>query len=283
MARPHIEFIQAQLLPWQRGLYGGARPEIDMRILSLDEGNGSSTLMLRYPAGWARPQPEHLTADEEFFVLDGAIEINGQVYDRHCYGHHPAGFVRHSSYCGGGAVVLAYFSAEPKAIRGLPFFGMRWPDRLVRFIDTKRMQGSERGRAEMFPGIKTSGSLHKRLKTDPVTGEVTWLVLIRGGSVMTQKETHPVIEEEFSLSGDQVGPLGNMRPGAYFWRPAGIQHGPFGSATGTIHLVRGIGGRYTTVLEDTPEPFAWDAPYRPVLPPAYRRYVEGYGDRETNY
>ena len=80
MARPHIEFVPTQLLPWQRGLYGGSRPDVEVRVLSIDDDNGASSLMIRYPPGWARGGPEYLDVDEEFFVLDGAIEINGLSY-----------------------------------------------------------------------------------------------------------------------------------------------------------------------------------------------------------
>ena len=283
MARPHIEFIQAQMIPWRRGLYGNARSEVEVRTLSFDDDTGASSLIIRYPAGYSRPDPEYLEVDEEFFVLDGAIEMNGQNYDRHTYGHFPARYVRKMTRSGAGAVVITFFSGEPRTHRGIPTGGMSHPERLVPYLDTRRMEGNESARKEMFPGIKTSGSLHKRLKTDPVTGEITWLVAVRGGVVMTQNETHPVIEEEYALSGDQIGPHGNMRPGAYFWRPANIKHGPFATATGAYHLVRGIGGKYTTLLEDQPGPFPWDTPYNPILPPEYQDYVAGYKDQETSY
>ena len=38
MARPHIEFVQSQVLPFRKGLYGGSRPDVEMRILSIDVG-----------------------------------------------------------------------------------------------------------------------------------------------------------------------------------------------------------------------------------------------------
>ena len=44
MGRPHIEYIQAQALPWQRGLNGGsARPDVESKILSLDSDDGGVT------------------------------------------------------------------------------------------------------------------------------------------------------------------------------------------------------------------------------------------------
>ena len=44
MARPHIEFIQSQVLPFSRGLYGGARPDVEVRTLSLDVRTDGNTL-----------------------------------------------------------------------------------------------------------------------------------------------------------------------------------------------------------------------------------------------
>ena len=36
MNRPWIEFIQAQVLPWQDGLYGSGRADVESTILSQD-------------------------------------------------------------------------------------------------------------------------------------------------------------------------------------------------------------------------------------------------------
>ena len=57
MARPHIMFIQAQALPWRRGLYGGGRKDVRVKVLSIDTKNGDSTCIIRYPAGSNRPRP----------------------------------------------------------------------------------------------------------------------------------------------------------------------------------------------------------------------------------
>lgn len=287
MSRPHIEFIPAQVIPWQRGLYGGARPGVETRLLSLDGETGAASLMLRYPPGWSQPAPEYVEADEEFLVLDGQIEINGQVYGLHCYGHFPARYQRHSVRSPKGAVVLTFFSAEPKTMAGSPATPMSHPERLVRFIDARAMSGEEGVQKDLFPTLKPSpgshATVHKRLKTDPVTGEVTWIVAVRGGRMTAQTEIHPVVEEEFCLSGDMVGPHGNMRPGAYFWRPPGIQHGPFGSHTGALHFIRGLGGPYTTIVSPSDTAFDWDTPYRPILPPQYQEYARSYVDKDLNY
>jgi len=280
MARPHVDFIPAQVVPWQAGLYGGARPDVAQRVLSMDDDSGESSLMVRYPAGWHRDEPEALDVDEEFLVLDGAIEIGGQHYGKLDYAHLPPGYSRDSAHSAGGAVVLTFFSGEPHARSAPAGFD---ETRLVRHIDVRRMTGRVGARSGMFDGIRSVGTNHKLLRDDPLSGELTWIIGMPAAWVLDQMETHPVNEEEFAISGDLAGPRGVMRPGAYFWRPPGIQHGPFGTVGGALHLVRSKGGPLTTELEEKPGPFNWDPAYDPVLPSAYQDFVAEYADREMNY
>ena len=281
MTRPHTEFIAAQVIPWQRGLYGGARADVEQRTLSLDHESGASSLMIRYPPGWTRDEPEHLDVAEELLVLDGAVTISGQRYGKLDYAYLPAGYARSNASAAHGAVVLTFFSGEPHARHGesSEYDGAG----LVRHIDTRRLPGEAGARRGMFEGIRSSGSNHKRLREDPVTGELTWLVGMPASWVMSQLETHPVVEEEFAICGDLVGPRGVMRPGAYFWRPPSIQHGPFGTATGALHLVRSVGGPLTTDLVDHQGSFDWDPAYNPILCPEQQTLAAAYTDCEINY
>ena len=48
MARPHIMFVQAQMIPWSRGLYGDARPDVESKVLSRDDTDGSATCIVRF-------------------------------------------------------------------------------------------------------------------------------------------------------------------------------------------------------------------------------------------
>ena len=116
MARPHIEFVQSQVLPFSKGLYGGSRPEVQMRILSIDNDFGDASTMIRWPAGWSRTEPEYYDCDEEFLVLEGSLEINGNIYRKHDYAHLSKGYLRKSQSCNSGAVRISFFSSEPHAI-----------------------------------------------------------------------------------------------------------------------------------------------------------------------
>ena len=117
MARPHTLFVQSQFLPWSEGVVGGARNDVEVKTLSMDITDGSSSLIIRYPAGWTRPTPETLSATEEFFVLDGSLDVNGRTYGQHAYANLPAGYVRQSASTRDGATVLTFFDGEPRLIK----------------------------------------------------------------------------------------------------------------------------------------------------------------------
>ena len=87
MARPQIEFIQAQRLPWDATVYADFRPGTETRVLSADSDDGECSVLIRYPAGWKQAAGEHLLVHEEIFVLDGTIEIAGVEYGRNFYAY----------------------------------------------------------------------------------------------------------------------------------------------------------------------------------------------------
>ncbi len=274
--RPHIEFIPSQWLPWQPDAIPGGRPGVMARVLSRDDVDGACSLVVRYPAGYALG-PEALDADEEFIVLEGALEIDGVAYGRHDYAHLPRGLRRRGLRTTGGAEVLTFFSAAPHALASddaaLPHHD---PARLVRRIDTRAMAPMTGPRKHMASeGFNHGGTAHKLLFDDPLTQDKTWIAGLPPYWCCDTVERHPVCEEEFALAGDIHMPNGVMHEGAYFWRPADAPHGPFGTLGGTIHLCRGKGGPYSTRFEPASRPFRWDPPYAPILPPDYRRHLRG--------
>ena len=113
MARPHIMFVQAQMIPWSRGLHGNARADVDCKTLSRDDTDDSASCIVRYPAGWQRSISERLDCHEEFLVLDGALEINGRLYEKHTYAFLPAGYLRERASSRHGCVLLDLFYGAP--------------------------------------------------------------------------------------------------------------------------------------------------------------------------
>lgn len=285
MARPHIEFIQSQVLPFNDGVPGGARDGVTSRILSIDEDEGDASLQVRYPPGWSAAGPHYVDADEELFVLEGSLEINGRVYGKHDYGHLPAGYCRMSMTSPSGAVVLTFLNGPAQAVSADSHGSMYDERLLVEHIDTRRMEGETGKRKHMNSGDwDPSGTIHKKLFHHPDTGELTWLIGMMPYWSTPRTEIHPVVEEEFAILGDICFPIGMMRDGGYFWRPPGIEHGPFATWGGCLHLCRCRGGAFATEWNESDGP-DWTPEYKPILPPDYQNHVKAAKnfDCEPNY
>jgi hypothetical protein len=258
------------MLPWQAGLYGGARADVQSKTLSRDDTDGSATMIVRYPRGWSRTAPERLLAHEEFLVLEGAIEINGRHYETHAYGFLPAGFPRQSARSGHGAVLLTMFHGEPRAAAGAGTFDEKL---LVEYVNPLEM--------EWDPGLVdpqlSKGVAIKPLRTDPYTQEVSFLYCspphrVPPGMAKPQW-THPMVEELYVLEGDYVwGDLGRMKRGGYAWWRENVYHGPSGTDTGYNLFVRTIGGPLVNVFDTDKKPFTWSPEHRPALPDELKPY-----------
>jgi hypothetical protein len=263
MTRPHIEWIQAQALPWQRDAIV-ARDGAEAKILSMDPETGAVSCILRYPPGYRR-QAEWLSADEEFWVLDGSIAVDGVEYGEHTYAHLPRGMPRRDFASDHGAAVLTFFSAAPVASAGgtdRPFDERRLVRRLAASDNIWDGDFAAMGLESM-----RSTARMRTLRKDPDTGEITYLTAAMAFRQGERSERHPVVQEFFLLSGELAGDLGTMQAGAYCWRPPMVKHAPYGSWTGTLLLFRSVGGPQTTEWEDPDQPFTWKPAHRPVLPP----------------
>lgn len=265
MARPHILFVQAQDVPWQRGLPSGDRPEVESRVLSIDEAGTDATLLVRYPAGWIAG-PEHLECLEEFLVIDGWLEIDGRRYDRQHYACLPAYYPRGSARAPEGAVVLTMFHGRPTVTAGaaaMPYD----PTLLVVQVDPLLMAWD--------PGLVdpqlAAGVAIKPLRTDPYTGETSFLYMspphrIPPGMAKPQW-THSIVEELYCLAGEYVwGDCGRMGPGGYVWWREQVYHGPAGTDTGYLLFVRTVNGPLDNIFATEKLPFVWDPPFKPALP-----------------
>lgn len=255
MPRPHIEFVQVQHVPWVYQPDGRAE-----RLLNADPETGAATLMVRYLAGYRAPAE---TADhaEEFLVLDGEVEIDGEPRRRHAYGFLPRASglgARHSQW---GAILLvfrhgrddpdsAHGTAEPIAIdaAAMPWDVSTYDPKLAHLRLARkvlRLGPNDSGRTFLLAGMPHGVPAERELPA----------------------ETHDHAEEMFMISGEMWCPEGPMRPGAYFYRPPGILHGPHVSETGFLQIMRSPGANHiVTHWSETVRPLPLGAPYAPVLP-----------------
>lgn len=266
MARPHIEFIQSQVLPWQHGLPGGGRGDVECKVLSRDRETGEASLVVRYPAGWSRPMPHHVDGDEEIFVLDGELTINGVAYGKYGYTHLPAGFPRRNAASPRGAVAITFVSGDPGEREG-EAAGKFDARRYVEKVDLHETGLRNDFDLKRTKWKGTQGMGLTNLRIEPDTLERTWVIGEIPMNGMLRAETHPVVEEMYLLEGALSGNLGIMRAGAYFWRPPEVKHGPYGSKSGSLILFRSRGGPLSTTFHDDGV-FSWSPEHRPVLPEA---------------
>ena len=276
LAREHTLFIHAPDIPWETGLYSGARPEVRSKVLSIDEQATDATVVIECPAGWSRSEPEHLTAHEEILVLEGEIEIDGEVYGPQHYAFLPAGYVRQRQSSAGGAKVLTMFYDAPQVVPGTP--DTPYDEALlVRHIDPLAM--------EWDPGLVdpqlAAGVAIKPLRTDPYTKETSFLYMspphrVPPGMAKPQW-THSMVEELFCLAGTYVwGDCGRMGPGGYAWWREGVYHGPAGTDVGYLLFVRTVNGPLDNIFDTEKLPFSWEPPFAPQVPERLKPYSRPY-------
>ncbi len=258
MAREWIEFVQSQRLPWQPGELPLPGAQVELKRLSTDDENGASSLLVRLPPGYALPAGA-LSVDEEFLVLDGELMIGQTRFGPFAYAHWPAGFRAGPRHSPNGAVVLMFYSARPQAAT----VDTPSPDasRLVQYCDTFDVPYTGNFHPEFPPGAG-----RKLLYQDPVTGDTSWILGTMPMRWAERSEKHDAVEEMYLLSGEVHGDRGVMRPGAYFWRPPQLAHGPYGTLTGNLYFFRTKGGPLRTEYVEPEEPFRWWPAHNPVLP-----------------
>ena len=117
---------------------------------------------------------------------------------------------------------------------------------------------------------------HKVLRHVPSTGEKT-ILLSMGAQAhpvdwREAQLSHECVEEMYLLGGDIIGERGTMYEGAYFWRPPGEWHGPFGSRRGSLSLIRFADGQHRNLWGERALPFRLDPAHVPELPPELREH-----------
>lgn len=262
MTRPHIEYLQSQALPWQPAHW----PHLagcQVKVLSRDPATGAASALVRFPAGWHSHGPGYLDADEELFVLEGALDIDGRRYPQDCYGGFPAGARRAAWSAPEGAVALVFYAAEPGWTAGEP----PAPAAAATFHDAYEMPWSWDGMDPAYAGV---GLRWKILRGSPHGTAATMLVTcpphLHPPRWVGPQEVHDCAEEMYLLSGDFLSALGPMAAGAYFWRPPGVAHGPYGSRGGSLALIRTDGAPLVNHWTSHEVELGRSREYRPVLP-----------------
>lgn len=101
-------------LDWIESTIPGSSPPVRLVRLHADAETGASVTLVAFPPGWTRPGTGHYPCAEEFVVLDGRIEITGEVYPAGEYVYLPPRATRTDGVVGPeGCRALAWFSGRP--------------------------------------------------------------------------------------------------------------------------------------------------------------------------
>jgi hypothetical protein len=231
VGRALIDFLNTAVLPAREARLQGADRGCLVRELSCDPDSGEWSLLLELPAGWCRTIDDVLDHDEEWFVLAGDLEDDGDHLSRYSYVFRSGGRPRIGSRTRNGVRVLAFER---------PATDYR-PERDVGPLNLARLDW-ERPRTPNFP----AGAARKTLRIDPIDQSGMWVIglLPHWSSAFT--EWHSVEEENYILEGEIETTAGVMRPGAYLAHPPEMVHGPMRSRPGALALTRAAAGPFLT-------------------------------------
>jgi hypothetical protein len=268
--RPWIEFIHAPDMPWDQTALGPCRADVAHKLLSRDTESGATSLLVQYPAGWRRNDVERLTVEEEIYVLEGRLRISDETFGPGDYTCLPKNFSRKNAHSEDGAVALTFFSGVPDTTDSTDVDARAHVPRQSLHGDSWDIDYA----GVNSPEIAGSGSRKKLLRTDPVTGDQTWLMGVIPSYREKRVESHPVVQECYMVWGEMSGNTGLLVEGSYFWRPKELLHGPYGTKTGAIILSRTEGGSLTVDYYDLEEPFRHDPPHRVTVPEEIAVYAQ---------
>ena len=254
MARPYIEFIQTQNVDWEEQPDGTS-----VKRLNCDPESGEETCLVRYPAGFHRADQGPEDRAEETFVIDGRIAIGKALHGYHEYGFTPRGENAgdRSTTDGATLLVFRYGRDDPNSASGAS---------AAITVDPTTMPWDMSASDGRIAHLRLA---RKVLRLGPNDSSRTFLLIglphgMPPADAMPA-EIHDHFEEMFMLQGDMWTPEGKIRPGAYFYRPPGIVHGPHVSLGGFFQIMR-AGANQVRTEWTGPRPLPIGAPYNPAIP-----------------
>lgn len=230
MARPHIECIHESALPWERHRLPSGRT-VEVKTLSRDPQSGNHTSLIRLPAGWVQDLRKAHPAPEEMFVLSGRLRVGDTILGPYEYLRVGPGILHGPEEALEETLAIWIVEGAYGSVQGRDAGG----EFDLVHVDATQMQW----RPTWVPGPRPG--LHiKLLYMDPQTGAYTRLIRAESGWREDRLEHHDCAEEAYTLEGEMY--LGNTGrswgPGSYFWRPAGIKHGPMDTQPGALFFLR---------------------------------------------
>ena len=243
--RPHVELIDEIDLLWHVAELPYGEGEARQRNLNYDEEDGSASLLVEFQTDWQRVSGYH-AAQTEWYVLEGEIKIGEYTLTKggYCCAQ-PETFTPAITATKGTRVLLFREFADWTFTPVQESNKANEDELIVRdsaSMEWFDVEDKENGSPMDFErgGTPVPGLFIKLLYRNPKTGFYTRLIKAKPGWKEHPLAHHPVYEEAYCLEGEFDYNYGTMKPGQYFFRPAGVRHGDFtaGEEEGCIWLLR---------------------------------------------
>lgn len=242
MSFQHVEnlFVDAVTpVAWQPP---GMPPGLMIRMLGEDPESGMLTAVVDAPEGWQAP-PLTPAVNLEVYMLDGALALGDVTLRPGFYSYRVAGDSLGALSAPAGCSAIVRFAATPAFSESETGEGRPLHADAVPCLDTWQEPWIDPLSASAPSEDFRAGVMVKMLRRDTETGATTHLAGLMPGWFMPGQELHPVIEENYCLSGDvhiadvDGEPGYTMQPGCYLARPPGVAHGPIVSKNGNVNLI----------------------------------------------
>jgi hypothetical protein len=219
MARPHVEFVSQERLPWHDQSIPGSDATIRYRTLSADEETGAFTRLATPPSDEPIEELRGPTT-QELFVLDGELTVGPYELGEYEYLRLPGG-QPHGPISGTGDCRFLWTSdsaLDGTANHDGPRF---WAAEETEptHVDPAEMEWE---RADL-PGPE-AGLFLKHLYEDDVSGAAT--TFVKADWDDPRQKHHDCAEEVYTVDGEiRLGGRGVLGAGDYIWRPPYVLHG----------------------------------------------------------
>ncbi|MDX6474281.1 MAG: hypothetical protein QOK22_3097 [Gaiellaceae bacterium] len=193
----------------------------EAKFLNEDPDTGAFTMVVKLPAGTADPARGSHASDEEMFLLEGDLTIDGESFKAPAYWHFPAGTVHGDARTDGGATLIEAFTgpcdftpATDAELAAAP---------VSRGIDVDALEWKATN--ELRENYTYAGPVSKVLRGDPERTGFTSMARLPAGYSHPDLAYHQCTQEQFLLEGS-VNETGKDRHALAYWcHPPGEVHG----------------------------------------------------------
>jgi hypothetical protein len=193
----------------------------EAKLLNEDPDTGAFTMVVKLPPGAAEATRGSHSCDEEMFLLEGDLTIDGESFHAPAYWFFPAGTIHGDSHTESGAVVIEAFTGPCDFIAATDEEKAATP--VSRGVDVDSLEWKATN--EVVDDYSYAGPLSKMLREDPETGASTSMVKLPPRYTHPHLSFHQYTQEQFLLEGS-VNETGTDRHALAYWcHPPGEVHG----------------------------------------------------------